>query len=301
MNLKDKKILITGGSGFVGMNLITRLQKEGANVENYDISNGNRIENSINLLKFVKKQFDIIYHLAGFSGSSESNKDIQKSFEINTLSTVNLLNMVTKFSPKTKIIFSSSRLEYGKPVYLPVDENHPTQPISAYGLSKLCATQVALIYHKIHNLDVTIFRTSNVYGPHPYAKFSGYNIVNHFIDLAKQNKTLTIFGEGAQIREYLYIDDFIDAIILASTPKSAGQIYNLGYGKGIKLKEIAKLIIKTVSKGKVKVVKWPKNYQEVETGDYVSDISKIENDLDFKPKIDFQTGIGKTLKLGIRN
>ena len=301
MNLKNKKILITGGSGFIGMNLIARLEKEGAKAENYDLSDGNQIENSKNLLKFIKKKFDIIYHLAGFSGSSQSNKDITKSFKINTFATVNLLDQVLKFSPKTKVIISSSRLEYGKPKYLPVDENHPTRPISAYGLSKLCATQMALIYHKIHNLNVTVIRTSNVYGPHTSPKFSGYNVINHFIDLAKANKSLKIFGNGSQKRDYIYIDDFIDAIILASTPKSAGQIYNLGYGKGIKLKEMAELIIKTVAKGKVKVVKWPKNYQEVETGDYISDISKIKKELGFKPKINFQTGIRKTLKLEIRN
>lgn len=295
MNLKDKKILITGGSGFIGTNLIKRLEKEGAKVKNYDISDGNRIENSINLLKFIKKQFDIIYHLAGISGSTQSNKHLPTSFEVNTFATVNLLDKVIKFSPKTKVMLSSSRLEYGKSKYLPVDENHPTEPTSAYGLSKLCTTQIALIYHKIHNLDVTIFRTSNVYGSHPEIKFSGYNIINYFLDLAKKNETLTIFGDGNQKRDYLYIDDFIDAIILASTPKSAGQIYNLGFGKGTSLKEMAKLIIKIAGKGNLKLVKWPKKYHDVETGDYVSDISKIKKELGFSPKISFAEGIKRTM------
>lgn len=294
MKFSNKKILVTGGSGFIGHHLMQKLKELGARVENFDLSVGRNIQSESQLKEAVKKQFDIIFHLAGFSGPSRSNKDAKKAYIINTFATVSLLNFIKDFSAKTKIIFSNSRLEYGKPQYLPVDELHPLRPNSSYGVSKLAATEAAMLYHRLNNLDITVFRTSNVYGPYK-AGFLGYNIINHFIDLAKNDKTLTIYGRGDQIRDYLYIDDLIDAFILAVSPRSKGQIYNLGYGKGIKFTEMVNLIIKLSGKGRIRHIKWPKDDQEVETGDYISDISKIKKELGFSPKISFDGGILKTI------
>lgn len=299
MNLKNKKILVTGGLGFIGSNLVTKLEQIGANITIFDLEKGDDIENSAKLEEMIKKKFDVIYHLAGFSGSNISNRNIPKSFRINTLATVTLFRLVLKHSPKTKVILSSSRLEYGQPQHLPVDEKHSTNPTSAYGLSKLATTQIALIYNKKYGLDVTIFRTSNVYGPHRKREFAGYNVINNFIDMAKEDKILTIYGDGNQERDYIYIDDLVDAFILAvKKPEiSSGQIYNLGLGEGIKFKDMIWLILKSAKNGKAKFIPWPKSYKDVETGSYVSDISKIKQGLGFSPKVNFEEGIERTLSL----
>lgn len=297
MNLFGKKILVTGGNGFIGQHLVTRLMSLNSKVDVFDISLGQDIVNAEQLKSFIKKKYDIIYHLAGFSGSAESNQEKLKCFNINLLSSINLFELILKYSPKTKIILSSSRLEYGPPMYLPVDESHPTEPTSMYGLTKLNSTQMAMIYHDQFDLDVTVFRTSNVYGPNTNKKFAGYNVINHFINLAKKGKTLTIYGDGKQKRDYVYIDDFIDVLILTINKKASGKIYNVGLGKGIAFKEMAELIVKEVGKGSVKLVKWPKRYEQVETGSYISDISKIKNDLGFNPKISFEEGISRTLEI----
>ena len=152
MNFKGKRILVTGGSGFIGVNLIKRLKELGAQIENFDLLLGFDIQNEKQLESTAKKKFEIIYHLAGFSGSSQSNFSGSKCFKINTLATANLLEFLAKYSPLTKLIISSSRLEYGKAVYLPVNEDHPINPISFYGLSRLLATQMALIYHQKNHL-----------------------------------------------------------------------------------------------------------------------------------------------------
>lgn len=296
MNLKEKKILVTGGSGFIGTHLIKKLLGLRAIVDNFDLSLGLDIQNSKQLGMYIKKEYDVVFHLAGFSGSAISNKDQVKSFKINSLATVRLCELICNYSPKTKLVLSSSRLEYGNPQYLPVDENHATIPTSAYGLSKLAATQMAMVNHLNNDLRVTIFRTSNVYGPHPNGKFSGYNVINHFIDLATRNKTLTIYGQGEQERDYLYIDDMIEAFLLTLNSRPKGQIYNLGYGHAIKFKDMAKLIIKMIGKGKLRFVEWPTDLKDVETGSYISDISKIKKDFNFQPKVNFDEGIAKTIE-----
>ncbi len=295
MNFKGKKVLVTGGNGFIGSHLVKKLKDLEAHVEIFDRANADDICDEKKLEKTIKKKFDVIYHLAGFSGSKESNENVEKSFNINAFATINLFELVLKYSPKTKVILSNSRLEYGKPQYLPVDEKHLTIPTSAYGLSKLIAGQMALVY-KSNGLKVTIFRTSNVYGPHPFSKFSGYNIINHFIDIAKNNGTLTIYGDGEQLRDYIFVDDLVKAFVLAAHKNTSGEIYNLGFGKGIKLKDMTNLIIKTAGSGSVEFKRWPDEFQKVETGSYISDISKIKIELGFKPKIDFETGIRKTLE-----
>ncbi|KKP94043.1 MAG: NAD-dependent epimerase/dehydratase [Parcubacteria group bacterium GW2011_GWA1_36_12] len=295
MKIKGKKILVTGGSGFIGENLIKKLKQLNAQTSNYDISNGNSILDYKNLEHTLKKKFDVIYHLASFSGSKQSNENIEHSLKINTLATTKLLELSVKYSPKAKVIFSNSRLEYGVTQYLPVDEKHPTNPISAYGFSKLASTQIALVFHEASKLDVTIFRTSNVYGPHSKSKFLGYNLINHYIDLASKGRELIVYGDGSQERDYIYIDDLLDAFISALESPYSGQIYNLGFGKGIKLVEMAMLIIKFAGKGKLKFTDWPIDYKRVETGSYVSDIRKIKRELNFSPKIDFEEGINKTI------
>ena len=295
MNFKGKKILVTGGSGFIGSNLINKLEKLGAGVFNYDISKNYDILDKIKLSSVITKKFDIIFHLAGLSGSVTESKQNELYFSVNTFGTLYLCDSIVKYSPTAKLVISSSRLEYGMPEYLPVNENHPTLPTSIYGLSKLTATQLTLLHAKTHKLDTIIFRTSNVYGPHSKKTFDGYNIVNYFIDQAQNGQSLTIFGKGNQKRDYIYIDDFINALILASTSKKSNQIYNLGFGQGIKLKDMAKIITKTVGNGRIVYKQWPKDYKQVETGSYISDITKIKKELGFNLKVNFEEGIKRTI------
>lgn len=297
MNLKGKRILITGSEGFIGSALTDRLQKLGCAVAGFDIEKGNDIRDNEKLKKAVQGKFNAIYHLAGFSGSSKSNGDVQKCFQLNSVATANLISLILKYSPQTKLILSGSRLEYGKPQYLPVDENHPTAPNSAYGISKLASTQLALVFAQSHLLKTTIFRTSNVYGPHKQSGFKGYNVINYFIDEAKKGNALTIFGDGKQTRDYIYIEDLVEAFVKGLNEEANGQIYNLGYGQPIEFVRMIKSIVKTVGRGKIEFVKWPPDFKGVETGSYVSDIGKIKKDLGFTPKTDFEKGI----KLTVRN
>lgn len=292
--IKDCNFLVTGGSGFIGGNLVKKIKELGGNVTEYSLSVGLDILDKDQLKQYIKLQFDCIYNLVGYSGSAKVDED-EKFLALNTKATELICRLILEYSPKTKLILSSTRLEYGEPKYLPVNESHPTKPLSIYGLTKLKATEIAMEYYK-RGLDVVVFRISNVYGPHPKRDFSGYNVINHFIDMAQKGETITIYGKGDQQRDYIYIDDLIDAFILAFIKPVSGQIYNLGYGRSISFKDMVELIVKLAGNGVIKYSDWPKNFALVETGSYVTDLTKIKNDLKFDPKIGFEEGIKRTLE-----
>lgn len=299
MNLKGKKILVTGGRGFIGEHLVFKLKQLNAVVDVYDRKLGDDVANYQKLEKFIKRNYFAVYHLAGISGPAKNDQQEYDFFKINTLASVQLAQLIFKHSPKTKLIVSSTRLEYGIPQYLPVDEKHPTFPTSIYGLSKLSFTQIAIGYFVRWGLDVTILRTSNVYGPHRNI-FKGYNVINHFIDLAMKNKAIQIFGHGQQLRDYIYIDDFIEVLVNILSKKTGGEIINIGFGSGISIKSMAKKITQHVGKGEIVLLKWPRNYLLVETGSYITKIDKAKKNLNFQPKISFDEGIRLTINSYLR-
>lgn len=296
-NMSDKKILVTGATGFIGSHLVKVLRESFTSVTPIDRRDGD-IRNEQFLKELVSSNFDCIYHLAGLSGGAREDIGLEEFFQSNTVPITNLCRLIRELSPRTRLVLSGSRLEYGHPQYLPVDENHPVVPFSDYGLSKMAANQFALGYNLQFGLDVVIFRTSNVYGSHTHDLFQGYNVINHFLDLACAGEDLVIYGDGSQQRDYIYIDDLTRAFVLVGLGGNEvkGQIFNLGLGEGITVAEMAMMIVRMVKKGKVVHRDWPKNYLSSETGDYISDISKIKKLLNFSPTISFEEGITLSLK-----
>lgn len=286
------KVLITGGAGFIGSHLAKKLQQQKHRVTIFDLPNS--ITDPKLVIQTIKNKFDVIYHLAGISGTVDL--DPRESFLVNVKGAINLLEAVRLYSPKTRIIFSNSRQEYGKPQYLPVDELHPTNPTNHYGVHKLTITLYAQLYSQLCNLDTVILRTSNVYeevGPlevRPLRQPS-YNVVNHWLSQAEAKKDIIAFGDGSQLRDYLHIDDLVAALIQAGIIKKArGHIFNIGSGKGTSMLRMAQTIAKKFG---VKVITkpWPKEWKQAETGSYVSDIKKAKKLLNWTPKISFDQAI----------
>ncbi len=179
--------------------------------------------------------------------------------------------------------------------YIPVDENHALRPKTPYAFNKTAAENMYLFYSDVYNIPCVCFRIANPYGIRSQMKHSKYSIVNYFIRMAMEDKTITIFGDGEQLRDYVYVEDLAEAFILAAINDDVdGHVYNVGSGVGTKFKDMVKMVVEVVGKGAVAHVPWPDDYLNVETGDYITDLSKISKMLDWHPSLSLRKGIEKT-------
>lgn len=310
----NKKVLVTGGLGFIGLNLSHSLIELGATVTVLDnfmpTAISGQLAKFLGRLKVaigdireeekverVVRDQDVIFNLAGKSGAADSNKTPLNDLDINCRGHLTVLESCRRFNPGTTIVFPSSRLVYGKPHYLPVDEKHPLTPESIYAAHKLAVENYHLIYGRLHGLKVTVLRISNPYGPHQDGEGRAYGIANSFIQAAVSGRPITLFGDGAQRRDYIYIEDLVTALLLAgSVEESRGRIYNIGDVKGTSLLELAEMALMAAQQGEIIRVPWPEDYRIIETGDYLSDITLAQQELGWKPCTDIQEGIVRTVE-----
>ncbi len=318
--VKNKKILITGGLGMIGSTLTHKLVNLGAEVTLVDplikpyggnLFNIKGIEKSVKVnisdirdkesIKILVQDKDIVFNLAGQVSHNDSLKEPYLDADINYIGHLNVLEAIKNYNPTAKVLLSGSRLQFGKIFNNPVSEDHPLKPLTPYALNKTAAENLYLYYHRVFGIPVSIFRIANPYGPRCQMQHSKYAIINWFIRNAMEDKEIVIFGDGEQIRDYIYVEDLADAFILASVnDKISGDVFNVGSGIGTAFKEMVQRIVDIVGKGTIKHVPWPSNYLNVETGDYITDINKIKRILKWKPKVDLEEGINKTYNYYIK-
>jgi nucleoside-diphosphate-sugar epimerase len=310
---RGKKVLVTGGLGFIGLNTCARLLDLGAEVTALDNFVPTQITPAFDAVRSqlrlaiadirdeekverVVRDQELIFNLAGKSGAADSNKTPLNDLDINCRGQLNLLEACRVFNPGVAIVFPSSRLVYGKPRYLPVDEKHPLDPESIYAAHKLAVENYHLIYGRLYGLKATVLRISNPYGPFQSGEGRAYGIANSFIQAAVSGRPITLFGDGSQRRDYLYIDDLVDALLRAAyVPKSRGRVYNIGDGQGTSLLELAEMAVLEAGRGEIARVPWPEEYRAIETGDYLSDISLARHELGWNPVTAIREGIARTV------
>ncbi len=313
---KGKKILITGGLGFIGSNLTIRLAELGADVLVVDNmlprQGGNMfniepvkdkikinisdIRNSVSMNHLVKGQ-DYIFHLAGQVNHVDSVKNPLQDLSINVEGTLVIMESLRQNNPDAKVIFTGTRGEYGASLNLPVAESHSINPIGIYAITNFAAERIVLTYHNLHKIKSVCLRITNTYGPRHQMMHDEYGVFNWFIRKALDDETIPIFGNGKILRDYLFIDDLIDSLLLiAQCEKSFGEVFNIGSGVPLNFYDLAKTIIKTAGSGKTDFTEFTKERKALEPGDYYADISKITKLTDWKPKITLEDGIKKTLE-----
>jgi UDP-glucose 4-epimerase len=309
---QGKKALITGGAGFIGSSLAEQLVTLGVQVTVVDallplyggnLFNLEPIKDKVTFIqgdirdrelmfKLVKDQ-DYIFDLAAQVSYLDS-KDIPfVDLDINCRGHLNVLEAVRQVSPQARVLFASSRLVYGKILTVPVTEDHPTNPLSIYGIHKLTAEKYYRYYHDTFGLDTISVRIPNPYGPRQQMKHNKYSIVGWFLRQALEDKTITIFGDGEQERDYLYIDDIVDAFLALAAKGQAGEAYNLGTRERVTFVRMVDEILTVAGTGRKNHIPWPTNYEKNETGNYVADTGKIEAATGWEAKVGLREGIRK--------
>jgi len=314
---KEKRVLITGGLGMIGSNLAHKLVGNGAKVSiisnkidmNRDIGKlfniykiqhkielfQNGISDKTALISLVEGQ-DYIFNLAGQVNHNYGMKDPKNDAINNYFIHLNLLEVAKKYNPKVKIIFPGSRLQYGEINKVPVDEMHPCNPKTPYSFHKLMSEKLYLYYHRMYGMKVICFRLSNVYGIRNLMGLKNSSRLNDFIKLSLNHQEIKVFGDGQQKRDYIYVDDVMNAFLLSGlNNKCEGEVLNLGFGKPTKFIDMVSTIVKETN-SKYIFVPWPDDYINIETGNYYLDITKIKNLLGWFPKISLENGIKETVE-----
>jgi nucleoside-diphosphate-sugar epimerase len=198
------------------------------------------------------------------------------------------------------VVFPGSRLQYGRVTTIPVGEDHPQRPTSLYGVHKLVGEEYYRLYHEVHGIMATCLRISNPYGPFQSRADREFGVVGTFIALALAGEAIRIYGGGRQLRDYVFVDDVIDVCIAAATkPAAIGQVFNVGGSSATTVREMAETVISVVGSGSVVDAPWPELEKAVETGDYVSDISRIRSVLDWEPTTSLAEGLARTVQVGL--
>ena len=301
--MKHKKVVVTGGAGFIGSHLTEKLLNEGYRVVVIDdLSEGkwenlpihrNLSKHKISILDDIDGLFkgtEIIFHLAALPRLQRSLDEPQETNRVNIDGTLNLLMLARKYKVK-KFIFASSSSVYGNKNSLPFRENMPVDPLVPYSLQKFVGEEYCKMFSKLWGIETVGLRYFNVYGPRmnplsPYA-----NLVPKFINLMSQNKIPIVNGDGKQSRDFTYISDAVEATILTANSNLSGEVINIGYGKGISVNRVVKLINKLLGKN-IKPVHGPKVIEPRKT---LASNLKAKNLLGWKPKVSFEEGLKRMI------
>ena len=311
----NAKVLITGGLGFIGSNLARALADQGADVTLVDSlipqygGNPFNIESirdkvAVNVcdvrdpfaMAYLLKDKDYLFNLAGQTSHLDSMSDPLTDLEINATAQLYILEACRKANPGIKIVFASTRQLYGKPDYLPVDEKHPIRPVDANGINKLAGEWYHLLYNNVYGIRACALRLTNTYGPGMRVKDARQTFLGIWIRLLLEGKTFKVFGDGLQLRDFNYVDDCVEALLLAGANDAAnGKVYNLGSTEVVSLKTLAEMMVELVHGGAFELVSFPPERQAIDIGDYYSDFSLISRELGWQPKVGLRDGLQRTV------
>lgn len=311
-----RKVIVTGGLGFLGSSLAVRLVEHGARVTVIDnlqpLYGGNRFNiadvadkvdvvvddvRNLDVLRPLIAASDTMFHLAAQVSYIDSLSMPYEDLDLNAKATLGILESCRALNPRMRILFSSSRMTYGRVEEPLVTESSPTNPLSLYGIHKLTAEKYLLMYYKDFGIPTTVVRLTNPYGPRQQIKHSKYSLVGWFVRQAMDGKTIKIFGDGGQLRDYVFADDVVDAMLrCAATPTAAGEVINVGSGESTRFRDMVDAVIRCVDGGRAEFVPWPENYERVETGDIAVDISKLKALTSWQPRFTLDEGIRRTFE-----
>lgn len=317
---RNKKVLITGGMGFIGSNLAMRLVRENADVtlldsmlEEYgaNLFNIEDIKDMVRVnfsdmrdehsLKYLVKGKDYIFNMVGQVSHQDSMTKPFMDLEINTKAQLTLLECCRYNAPNAVIIFAGTRQIYGKPQYLPVDELHPLLPPDVNGINKLAAEYYHRLYTHVYNIKTVCLRLTNTYGPRQLIKNARHGVIGWFINRAITGSVIKLFGSGEQIRDFTYVDDVVDAMCKVAINENAyGKVFNLSGDCGT-LRQVAEILIENVGKGQIEIVPFPAERKKIDIGDFYGNSDKLQQTIGWKWNISIQEGLKQVIEYYIQN
>lgn len=310
-----RSVLITGGLGFIGSHLARRLVTAGAKVTLVDSLipeyggnwfNVHDIRNRVTVnicdvrdpyaMPYLVQGHDLLFNLAGQTSHLDSMEDPYTDLAINAQAQLSILEACRKHNPGVKVVFASTRQLYGKPDYLPVDEKHPIRPVDVNGINKLAGEWYHLLYNNVHGIRACVLRLSNTYGPGMRVKDARQTFLGIWVRNLIEGRPIRVFGDGMQLRDFNFVDDCVDALLLASaTDESNGQVFNLGSGEIINLKDLAVMMTELGIDGSYEIVPFPPERKAIDIGDYYSDFAKIRASLGWEPRVGLREGLRRTV------
>ena len=312
---RGRNVLITGGLGFVGSNLAIRLIELGAQVTLVDAMIPEYGGNPFNIepikdqvtvnygdicdthaMNWLVRDQDYVFHLAGQVSHIMSMDNPFPDIEYNIKGTAVVMEALRRFNPSARLVFTGTRGQYGAAVSLPVDENAPTNPKGIYEISNLTAEKIIQTYHDIHGIHSVMLRLTNIYGPRAQMKHSRFGVLNWFVRLAIDDETIKVFGDGSIVRDFLYVDDCVDAILtVALHDEAGGHIFNVGVDVPTTFLELVQRIIAVAGTGRWEFAPFSAERKAQEPGSFYSDISKIRRIVGWEPVIDLDEGLHRTI------
>lgn len=312
-----KNVLVAGGLGFIGSNLVVRLANAGARVSVIDnmAEGGGGNEFSVDCVRsriaifnfdlserknlspgpIFNSELDYVFSLAGRTGHLESMNEPLADLWTNAMAELNLLEAIRRHAPRARVVHTGTRQVFGRPRYSPVDEAHPVAPTDINGIHKYCAEEYHRIYHAAYGIRTTVVRLTNTYGPRQLVREPGQGVAGQFIGRALRGDEINIFGDGKQIRDFNYVSDVVDALLLAATADACvGESYNLS-GYSHSLQDFLRALGQEATL-RTRQIAFPDESKKIDIGSFTGNSEKFQKATGWEPMVDLEQGLHETMK-----
>lgn len=312
---RDRPVMITGGLGFIGSNLAHQLVDLGANVLLVDslipdyggnlfniagIADRVRVNvadvRQASTMNYLVQQVEVIFNLAGQVSHIDSMRDPHTDLDINCRSQLTILEACRRNNPRAKVVFAGTRQVYGKPDTLPVTERHLVRPTDINGINKVAGEYYHLVYNNVFGVRACSLRLTNVYGPRQLVRHNRQGFIGWFIRLAVEDREIQVFGDGSQLRDFVYVDDAADAFLRAGASDSCnGEVFNVGGAEPISHRDLVRLLLDEAGTGRVRFVEWPPEKKAIDIGSFYADSERFRTATGWQPRVALREGLARTV------
>ena len=312
---RGRAVMITGGLGFIGSNLARRLvdlgadvllvdsllPEAGGNLFNIDdIANRARVNiadvRQQTTMNHLVRDRDVIFNLAGQVSHIDSMRDPYTDLEINCRSQLTVLEACRNFNPKVKVVFAGTRQVYGRPASLPVDETHLVRPTDVNGINKAAGEYYHLVYNNVFGVRACSLRLTNVFGPRQLIRHNRQGFIGWFIRMTIENRPIQIYGDGSQLRDFVYVDDAADAFLRAGANDACnGDVFNVGGTQPISHRDLAALLVRVAGSGSIEYVDWPAEKRAIDIGSFYADSRKFTEVSGWTAAVSLEEGLRRTI------